>query len=107
MEKVKVIFEIEVIYYLDALIKNLYLEDYFSYIENAETYVERIYEFVEHNIHTFPHKKTPVKLSHLGSSYIFYKSNSRTTWYLFFELRNSNYLITGILNNHCAAARFI
>lgn len=77
-----------------------------SYIENAESYVERIYEFAECSIHTFPHKKSPEKLSHLGKSYIFYKSNPRTTWYLFFELRDANYLITGVLNNHCEEARF-
>ena len=107
VEERSVIFNFEVIYYLDSLIRKLYNDDYFSYIENADLYVEKIYEFTENSIHTFPHKTTPTDLLYLGSNYIFYKSNARTTWYIFFENQNSSYVVTGILNNHCVEAQLI
>lgn len=46
-------------------------------------------------------------LYYFGEKYIFYNSNKRTMWYIFFEKSNNNYLITGILNNHCLEAKFI
>lgn len=80
---------------------------YFSYEEIARGYVDKIINFITNDIHTFPHKKAPLKLQHLGSRYIFYNSTSRTTWYLFFEKKDNNYIITGILNNHCEEAKHI
>ena len=44
---------------------------------------------------------------HLGKKYIFYKANSRTTWYVFFESNENKILITGILNNHCEEAKWL
>ena len=102
-----VIIKLEVIYFLDRLIEQLYHFDYFSYKENAAFYIEKIYEFIENDIHTFPHKSTPNPLLYLGSNYIFYKSNARTTWFIFSEHFDEHYFITGILNNHCEEARFI
>lgn len=96
----KVIFGKEVLNYFDNLVFTLFEKDYFGFRESAENYVNNISEFVYFNILTFPHKKTPKSLRHLGSDYIFYKPNTRTTWYVFFEKRNQNYLITGILNNY-------
>ncbi|CAM3998277.1 Plasmid stabilization protein [Flavobacterium antarcticum] len=107
MEKRDVIIEVEVIYYLDTLINKLYVDDYFSYVENVDLYVEKIYEFIEKSVHIFPHKSTPKGLLHLGANYIFYKSNARTTWYIFFEKNKTSYLVTGILNNHCSEAQLI
>ena len=107
MDEIILIVELDVIYYLDSLVNDLYHEEYFSYRENADAYVQKIYEFKQNSIHTFPHKKTPEELSYLGLHYIFYKSNARTTWYIFFEKQNSSYIVTGILNNHCVEAQLI
>ncbi len=82
----------------------LYKKEYFGFIETAEEYVLKIYGEVSENIQLSSHKKTPKTLQYLGSNYIFYKSNPRTTWYIFFEKRENNFLITGILNNHCKEA---
>lgn len=101
----KVIFKDGVLIYFDELIYRLFVEEYFSYPENAKGYVDKIVDFIILEIATFPHKLTPKSLQHLGSNYIFYKSNHRTTWYIFFEKRNQNYLITGIINNHCKEAK--
>ncbi|MGQ7946419.1 hypothetical protein [Flavobacterium sp. WC2509] len=101
----KVIFKDKVLDYLDELVYVLFKEEYFSYSENAQLYVDKIVDFIILEINYFPHKTTPQKLQYLGSNYIFYNSNNRTTWYVFFEKKNNNYLITGILNNHCEEAK--
>lgn len=100
----KVIVSTTVLDYFEDLVFVLHEKDYFSYKENATDYVDKILFFLENSIHNFPHQKTPKKLSHLGSYYIFYKSNSRTTWYVFFEKESKHYYVSGILNNHCYEA---
>ena len=102
--KIEVLISLEVILFLDELINKLYHKEYFGFIDAAESYVDKIYDFIENSIHNFPHKKTPKILAHLGSYYIFYKSNSRTTWYVFFEQESKHYYVSGILNNHCHEA---
>ena len=101
----KVIFRDKVLNYFDKLVYTLFEEEYFSYYENAQLYVDKIVDFIVLEINSFPHKTTPVKLHYLGSNYIFYKSNNRTTWFIFFEKNNYNYLITGIINNHCEESK--
>lgn len=103
----KIIFSDFINHQLEQLVVVLHKQDYFGYIENAMEYVDKIYDFVYNDIQFFPHKKTPTQLKHFGSNYIFYKSNPRTTWYIFFEKDKDNFLITGILNYHCEEAKFI
>lgn len=105
--KIKIIFAPHVIDFLDDLVRVLYKKEYFGFIETAEEYVLKIYDAVPKNIKVSPHKSTPKNLKHLGSNYIFYKSNNRTNWYVFFEKSNQNYLITEIINNHCEEAKEI
>ena len=99
MEKARIKFKEEVVEYLNQLTLSLFNLEYFSYLENAIAYKNRIIHFIEYNINTLPHRITPTRLKHLGSKYIFYKSNKRTTWYVFFEQKEQNYLITYITNN--------
>lgn len=103
--KIKVIYTPQVIKYLDELVHVLYKKEYFGFIETAEDYVIKIYDSVSDIIKTAHHKMTPKNLQYLGSHYIFYKSNTRTTWYIFFEKRATDFLITGIINNHCEEAK--
>lgn len=103
----KVLISVEASNYLDDLIKILYKKEYFGFIESAEIYVSNIYDFINQNIENFPSRKTPTPILNFGSNYIFYKSNSRTTWFVFFEKHKSNYLITHILNNHCEEAKWL
>ena len=107
MEKIKIIFTDEASSYLDDLVEILYRKEYFGFIESAEIYVSEIYYFIRDNIKDFPSKESPTELQNLGSNYIFYKSNSRTTWFIFFEQSNSDYLITYIINNHCQEAKWL
>lgn len=86
--KIKIIFTPHVIDYLDDLVRVLYKKEYFGFIETAEEYVSKIYDAVPENIKSSTYKLTPKKLKYLGSKYIFYKANNRTTWYVFFEKKS-------------------
>ncbi len=92
---------------LDNLIDILYHNEYFGFTDSAENYVNRIYDFIYLNIHSFPNKISPKALAGLGTNYIFYKINPRTTWYIFFEKNQENYLVTQIINNHCEEAKWL
>ena len=107
MEEIKLIIDEEASLYLDELIEVLYKNDYFGYIESAERYVSKIYSFIFDNLETFPPKTTPAELQKFGSTYIFYKINPRTTWYIFFEKQNNSYLVSKIINNHCKEAKWL
>jgi hypothetical protein len=98
--EIKVIFTPDVIDYLDVLVRILYKKEYFGYIETAE---ESVPEKIKWNMH----KPTPKKLQYLGSNYVFYKANARTTWYILFEKQDAVFLITGILNNHCEEIKYL
>mgnify|MGYP003408743967 CR=1 FL=1 len=103
--KIEVVFTPHVIDFLDDLVRLLYKQEYFGFIETAEEYVSKIYDFIPENLRLNNHKVTPQKLRYLGTNYIFYKANNRTTWYIFFERQDSIFLITGISNNHCEEAK--
>jgi len=107
LEKVKLFYKPEVEDYFNELVFILFKEDYFSYLENAIIYKDKILNFIENNISTFPSRKTPKKLQSFGTNYIFYKSNQRTTWYVFFEKSENNYLITNIINSHSKEAKWL
>lgn len=96
----KVIFKNTVLEYFDNLVYTLFKEEYFGFAESAQNYTDKIVHFIISSISSFPHKKTPKSLQYLGSNYIFYKPNTKTTWDVFFEKRGQNYLITGVMNNN-------
>ncbi len=85
---------------LDLLAKVLYQQKYFSFVEDVDAYIDKIYDFIEYNLSIFPFRKTPENLIELGSKYIFYKANQTTTWYVFFENVENRYLVTFITNSH-------
>jgi hypothetical protein len=102
-----IIFQKGVLNYLDDLVYILFKQEYFGFMQSSYDYVDKIIDFIENDIATFPTKKTPVALKNFGSKYIFYKSNQRTTWYIFFENKNNNYLITNIINSHCEEIKWL
>jgi hypothetical protein len=100
LEKVKIEILPEVIIFLNELVELLFYKEYFGFEDSPQFYVQNIYDFIENDLINFPHKTTPIKLKKLGSNYVFYKPNNRTTWYIFFEKSNNRYLITHLTNNH-------
>jgi hypothetical protein len=107
LEGINILYQPEVESYLNELTFILFKEEYFSYLENSILYKDKIIDFIEENIEHFPSRKTPAQLKNYGSRYVFYKSNQRTTWYVFFENKNNNYLITNIINSHCIEAKWL
>ncbi len=78
---------------LDVLIE----EDYFSYIENAEDYVDKIVDF----INTIPKQKRYLtKRKQYGQWYCRYKANRHTTWFITFDTNEVIWIIRNIINNH-------
>ncbi len=102
-----IIFQQNVLDYLDDLVHILFVEEYFGFVESSEVFVDKIIDFIKNDIQNFPARKTPDKLKNFGSNYIFYKSNQRTTWYIFFEKMNNNYLITNIINSNSEEVKFL
>lgn len=104
--EIKVFVSPAVVDYLDTLVYQLYKKEYFGFIASAEEYVISIYNVINTNIH-LNNKPTPEKLLYLGSNYIFFNPNKGTTWYIFFEKKDSTYLVTGILNNYSEEIRHL
>ena len=100
MEEVIIYFTDEVLEYLDKLVYILYEDEYFSFVENSHNYVLDIYDFIDDNVTSPNVRKSPKELTPYGDFYIFYNSNARTTWYIFFSKKNTTYLIKHISNNH-------
>ena len=87
MEKINILISDDAALYLDNLVEILYNKDYFGFIESAEMYMCRIYEFIDQNIQYFLSRLRPNELYGYGEKYIFYKINPRTTWYIFFKIQ--------------------
>ncbi|MEO0059166.1 MAG: hypothetical protein RLZZ312_813 [Bacteroidota bacterium] len=102
-----IILEKQIIDYLDSLIYKLFEAEYFGFVESSENYVNNIIDFIFDNMYTFPHQQAPKQLRSFGSNYIFYKTNQRTTWYIFFETNGTDYFITNIINNNCEEAKWL
>lgn len=102
-----IIFQNGVLDYLDDLVHLLFKEEYFGFMQSSYDYVDKIIDFITNDIDTFPSRKTPAQLKNYGSRYVFYKSNQRTTWYIFFEAKDNNCLITNTINSHCIEAKWL
>ncbi|MCR9182604.1 MAG: hypothetical protein NXH73_06730 [Flavobacteriaceae bacterium] len=85
----------------------MYEKKYFGFIESAEIYVVKIYDYIQKDLVNMPPKSSPDRLKKYGSFYVFYKPNQRTTWYVFFEKNNQRIVVTSILNNHCEEAHYL
>ncbi|SKB98194.1 hypothetical protein SAMN05660477_02205 [Soonwooa buanensis] len=107
MEEINIILQSNVIDYLEELVLTLFQKEYFGFEEDAQKYVQRIYDFIEYNLPIFPFKNTPENLLELGSKYIFYKANTNTTWYIFFENLGNRYLVTFITNSHSELTKYL
>lgn len=57
MEEIKIILQNNVTDYLEELVEILFQKDYFGFEENAQDYVNKIYDFIEIELANFPSKK--------------------------------------------------
>jgi len=98
--EIEVVFTPKVLEFLDDLVIKLYKKEYFGFLESAENYVLSFYNAIPDRIKKTKHSQTPNQIKYLGTNYVFYKANQRTTWYVFFEKKERNYLVTSIINNN-------
>ena len=101
----KVIYHKNVAEYLNELIAVLYDNEYFGFKESAYDYVDWIFEQIESSINRKVSKPAPkyfCKYS-AGLSYVVYKRNSNTSWYVFFQKQEDTYYIFYIGNNYNCA----
>lgn len=96
----KVIYSSLFIIQLDDLAQILYKKKYFSFIDDVDEYIDKIYDFVENNVEHPISKLTPRQFQKFGKKYIKYKANANTTWYIFFDQKDNQFIINHILNNH-------
>jgi hypothetical protein len=98
----------EAIIYLKNLTTILYDKGYFSYIETATNYVDKLTSNIENTIDSILKRKAPIYFSKFGRDmyYATYKPNKHTTWYVFFNYKDDRYLIRYITNNHVSAQYF-
>jgi hypothetical protein len=84
---------------LILLVEKLYNKEYFGFKESAKDYVDTIVEFM-FTMPALKHKRT-LKPRH-GAYYCTYKHNSKTSWYISFDIEGDLYNIKNITNNHSA-----
>jgi hypothetical protein len=104
----EIIFSKEVEAFLDELLLVLFEKGYFGFPDSAKSYVDRLILYVEQNLGTFTGKDAPSYFQRYGRDlkYIVYHANKTTAWYIFYQERNSVFLIRYITNNHVAAQFF-
>ena len=101
----KVVYHKNVAEYLNELVDILYNKEYFGFKESAYDYVDLIFEQIESTIQRKVKKPAPKHFDKYaqGLSYVVYKRNSNTSWYVFFQKQENTYLIFYIGNNHNCA----
>lgn len=93
----KIVISEDAVNRLNELIRILFDEDYFGFMETAIEYAQKIYNFIE----TIPtQQQKPTQNSRHGSFYCRYKANNRTDWYILFDKEQDQYLVRNIINNH-------
>ena len=95
----------EVEIYLFELIELLFNQNYFSFPDQAVSYVFKIRQYIESSITTVYKRKAPDYFAKYGEnmSYLVYKANPNTSWYIFFQQQADVFLIRYITNNHFSA----
>ena len=95
------------------LVDVLYNMKYFSYEEDAQEYVDELYQDIEKNLPMKQKKRAPHYFETkygTGLYYAIFKKNKRTSWYVFFHSFAENdelvYKVVHITNNHVDAQYF-
>jgi len=104
----EIIYAKEVELFLNELLLLLFEKGYFSYPENAKSYVDKIFTYVEKNIGMLSDRDAPSYFIKIAKNlkYITYRANKSTTWYVLYQQRGNLFLIRYITNNHVAAQHF-
>jgi hypothetical protein len=75
----------------------LYDKEYFGFFESSIEYADKILNFILE----IPNQKSKLtKNKRYGEYYCRYKHNSKTSWYIFFDIEDDIYLVKFVTNNH-------
>lgn len=85
---------------LEDLVEILFVKKYFGFRIDCQLYADKIYDFVDDNVNKPINRNTPKKLQKFGKKFLKYKANNNTSWYIFFDQKENQFLINHILNNH-------
>lgn len=107
MGQEKIIISRSVEDFLKSLVLTLYHEEYFSFVESAEEYVNRIYDGIYTGLPQSTHHQTPPELTKYGNYYVKLKGSKRTMWYVFFDKSGNRYIIEFITNSHTPQSTFL
>ena len=83
MEKVTVSYKQRVVDNLNKKVHQLYKDEWFGFIEDAQNYVNKIYDYIDYKLPYAIHKKSTPKNKKFGQYYTYYKANKSTTWFIF------------------------
>ena len=82
---------------LDKLENVLFKKEYHGFRDSSKKYVENIIAF----IYTIPDlKHHPTKNTELGTWFVRYQPNNKTTYYIIFDIRENRFLVNGLITNH-------
>ena len=104
----QVIFTDDVDSYLKELSDLLFEKSYFSFPEDAKSYVDRIVDYMTDYIGILQGKPAPPYFNRYGRDmeYIRYPANHYTSWYGFYQQVVNRFYVRHITNNHVAAQYF-
>lgn len=102
----EIVYQKQVLEFLDDLMFILFKNEYFSYQENAIQYVENLVHYISNNINKPPEKFTPKPLQKFAHYFFTYAANNHTTWYILYHKQEHRYIISHIFNNHCKEAQY-
>ena len=105
----EIVYAKEVELFLDELLIILFEKEYFSFPNDAKSYVDRLIDYVEQNIGIIPERDAPPYFTRYAKNlkFITYRANKSTTWFVFYQQRTNIFLIRHITNNHVAAQHFV
>ena len=95
--------------YLECLKTILFEKEYFSFEDQAQRYVDELFDEIIECLPKRPNKPAPPYFEKYGKGmyYAVFKKNKNTHWYVFFKISWKNgekiYKIRYIANNHTVA----
>ncbi|HNW90034.1 MAG TPA: hypothetical protein PKN48_10245 [Bacteroidales bacterium] len=103
----KIVYNKEVTVFFNDLIDILFEQEYFSYYDSSKKYVLKLKSEIQKTIHIKQRHNTPQSLIKHGKHYKKFSISKRTTWVVFYTLKNGTYYINYITNNHTPDAEHI
>jgi hypothetical protein len=99
MGMVEVFISSNVVDYLNELALKLFHKKYFSFPENADKYINKIFDAIENNIHLKQHKKSAGRLLKYGPYHCTIISINKISWVVFFDKKDNRYIVEYITNS--------